>query len=45
MDAAAHSKHGILVQWDIGPKTIERSGNEYKNLRLIINTCNIFIGL
>jgi hypothetical protein len=41
---AAHSEHGLPIRGDIGRKTVERSGNEYKNLQLIINTYNIFIG-
>jgi hypothetical protein len=45
VDVAAHFEHGVLIRCDIGPTTVERSGNEYKNLRLIINTCNKLIGL
>jgi hypothetical protein len=29
VDTAAHSGHGILIQCDIGAKTVSRSGNEY----------------
>jgi hypothetical protein len=36
------SLHGLLIRWDIGPKTVERSGNEYMNLRYIIHTYNVF---
>jgi hypothetical protein len=44
VDAAVHPEHGPLIRCNIGPKTIERSENEYMSLRLIINTYNIFIG-
>jgi hypothetical protein len=38
-------EHEALIRCDIGPKTIERFGNEFMNLQLIINTCITFIGL
>jgi hypothetical protein len=41
VDASVHCEHGILIRYDIGTKTVERSENKYKNSRLIINTCNI----
>jgi hypothetical protein len=43
-DEAAHSEHGLLIQRDIGPKSVERSENEYMNLELIVNTYSMFIG-
>jgi hypothetical protein len=45
LDAAAHSGNEALFRYGIGPKMVERSGIAYMNLQLIINTCNIFIGL
>jgi hypothetical protein len=41
--AAAYSKHELLIRCDIGPKTAERSENEYRVLWLTINTYNIFL--
>jgi hypothetical protein len=36
-DAAAHSEHGVLIRCEIGPKTVERSGNEWYNMLLFID--------
>jgi hypothetical protein len=45
IDAAVYFEHEALFQCEIGPKTVERSGNERTSSRLIINTFNSFIGL
>jgi hypothetical protein len=43
VDSAARSEHGILIECDIGAKTVERSGNEYMIFRLFISVYKMYI--